>query len=151
MKCRTCGTQNERGARICTACGGILDGNADDDRTMALPPVETDDEPAQFEAVAELEPALVVTKGPFAGQRFVLTQTEITIGRDPGSDIFLDDITVSRRHARILVSDEGFYIEDFGSLNGTYVNGDRVDKRMLCAGDELQIGKYKLVFTPAKK
>ncbi len=151
MKCRSCGAENERGSAVCSVCGGALNGIEDEDKTMALPPVEVEDEPAQFEAIAELEPALVVTKGPFAGQRFELTRPEITIGRDPGSDIFLDDITVSRRHARIFVSQEGPYVEDFGSLNGTYVNGERVDRRLLSPGDELQIGKYKLVFTPAKE
>lgn len=151
MKCRNCGEENEPTALTCTKCGELVEHDKEADRTMALPPVDVEDEIGGFEAVAQSEPSLVVTKGPFVGQRFDLINDEITLGRDPGSDIFLDDITVSRKHARILLSGEGPVVEDVGSLNGTYVNSEIVERRLLGVGDELQIGKYKLVFVPAKR
>jgi pSer/pThr/pTyr-binding forkhead associated (FHA) protein len=91
-------------------------------------------------------PALVVSKGPDAGERFVLAGQIVTIGRDPASDIFLNDITVSRRHARIDRTETGFDLSDVGSLNGTYVNGERIETHPLTSGDEVQIGKFRLRF-----
>ncbi|MCL5292142.1 MAG: FHA domain-containing protein [Actinobacteria bacterium] len=151
MRCRSCGAENERTALTCMECGELLDHRLENDRTMALPPVEVEEEVGPFEAIAQREPSLVVTKGPYVGQRFDLTKSEVTLGRDPGSDIFLDDITVSRKHAQILVEGAELLIEDVGSLNGTYVNNERVERRVLAEGDELQVGKYKLVFVPAKR
>jgi pSer/pThr/pTyr-binding forkhead associated (FHA) protein len=92
---------------------------------------------------------LVVSRGPNAGSRFLLDADAVTVGRHPESDIFLDDITVSRRHAEFRRSPEGFSVIDVGSLNGTYVNRDRVEHAVLAGGDEVQIGKYRLVFHPA--
>lgn len=92
---------------------------------------------------------LVVSRGPNAGSRFLLDAAAVTVGRHPESDIFLDDITVSRRHAEFRRSESGFTVDDVGSLNGTYVNRDRVDHAVLAGGDEVQIGKYRLVFHPA--
>jgi pSer/pThr/pTyr-binding forkhead associated (FHA) protein len=89
---------------------------------------------------------MVVKRGPNAGSSFSLDKELITAGRHPDSDIFLDDITVSRRHAEIIRRADGFHVIDTGSLNGTYVNRDRVDDTKLANGDELQIGKFKLVF-----
>ncbi len=91
-------------------------------------------------------PSLAIKKGPSAGAEFLVEKEEITIGRDPASDIFLNDITVSRRHARIYFEKAEAYIEDLGSLNGIYVDGKRVDKAKLKPGSEIQIGKFKLVF-----
>ncbi|MBC7254074.1 MAG: FHA domain-containing protein [Actinobacteria bacterium] len=89
---------------------------------------------------------LVIKKGPDAGMNFTL-QSEVTvIGRHPESDIFLDDITVSRRHAEIRKEGEGYVITDTGSLNGTYLNRERIESAMLSSGDEIQIGKFKLLF-----
>jgi pSer/pThr/pTyr-binding forkhead associated (FHA) protein len=106
---------------------------------------------AEEEAVIEIKPpveeaVLVVKKGPLVGQRFALTRGTITLGRDPGSDIFLNDITVSRKHAKVDFDPPHFVIRDVGSLNGTYINGKRVEKSTLSQGDELQIGKFKLIF-----
>ena len=89
---------------------------------------------------------LVVRRGPNAGSNFVLDKDLTTAGRHPESDIFLDDVTVSRRHAEIQRRDDKFYVQDKGSLNGTYVNRQRVEETPLASGDELQIGKFKLVF-----
>lgn len=89
---------------------------------------------------------VAIKKGPSAGTEFLIEKEEITIGRDPASDIFLNDITVSRRHARIFFEKKEAYIEDLGSLNGIFVDGKRVDKARLNPGAEIQIGKFKLVF-----
>ena len=97
----------------------------------------------------ELEPGtgmLVVVRGPNAGSRFLLDRDATTVGRHPDSDIFLDDVTVSRRHAELVRSEEGMRVKDLGSLNGSYVNGERVEERTLATGDELQIGRFKLLY-----
>lgn len=90
--------------------------------------------------------SLVVRRGPNAGSRFQLDNTVTTIGRDPGSTIFLDDVTVSRRHAEVSAEDGAYVVRDVGSLNGTYVNRERVERARLSHGDELQIGTFKLSF-----
>ena len=91
---------------------------------------------------------LVVVRGPNAGSRFLLDRDTTTVGRHPDSDIFLDDVTVSRRHASLSRVEGGNHIvvKDLGSLNGSYVNGERVDERTLATGDELQIGRFKLLY-----
>lgn len=89
---------------------------------------------------------LVVKRGPNAGSRFLLDQPTTSAGRHPDSDIFLDDVTVSRRHAEFRRNGEGFQVVDVGSLNGTYVNREPVDTSTLANGDEVQIGKFRLVF-----
>jgi pSer/pThr/pTyr-binding forkhead associated (FHA) protein len=99
-------------------------------------------------AVSDLEPGtalLVVVRGPNNGARFLLDRDTVTVGRHPDSDIFLDDITVSRRHVEFRREGGRFAVHDVGSLNGTYVNGVRADDAMLAMGDEVQIGKFKLV------
>ena len=89
---------------------------------------------------------LVVKRGPNAGSRFLLDQPTTSAGRHPDSDIFLDDVTVSRRHAQFVRDTGGFAVKDVGSLNGTYLNRERVEAASLAGGDEVQIGKYRLVF-----
>ncbi|WP_276319995.1 FHA domain-containing protein [Haloactinopolyspora alba] len=89
---------------------------------------------------------LVVLRGPNAGSRFLLDTDVVSAGRHPDSDIFLDDVTVSRRHAEFRRMPGGFVVSDVGSLNGTYVNRDRIDEVVLNNGDEVQIGKYRLVY-----
>lgn len=89
---------------------------------------------------------LVVKRGPNAGARFLLDRDTTTAGRHPESDIFLDDVTVSRRHAEFRRTEEGFEVVDVGSLNGTYVNREPRNSQVLAAGDEIQIGKFRLVF-----
>ena len=114
------------------------------------------EEPMDFHAGAvETLPAgsglLVVKRGPVAGSRFLLDQDLTSAGRHPDSDIFLDDITVSRRHAEFHRESGGFSLHDVGSLNGTYVNRKRADVATLADGDEVQIGKFRLVYlTPGR-
>ena len=93
---------------------------------------------------------LVVLRGPNTGARFLLDDDEVSSGRHPDSDIFLDDVTVSRKHATFSRQDGRFVVRDVGSLNGTYVNRERIDETVLTTGDEVQIGKYRLVFYAAK-
>jgi len=108
----------------------------------------TSSEPADT-GVERLSPGtalLVVKRGPNAGSRFLLDQPTTSAGRHPDSDIFLDDVTVSRRHAEFRLGDNEFQVVDVGSLNGTYVNREPVDSAALSNGDEVQIGKFRLVF-----
>ncbi|MGH2772606.1 MAG: FHA domain-containing protein [Actinomycetota bacterium] len=99
-----------------------------------------------IEQLEEGKAILVVKKGPDAGAKFVVDKEAISCGRDSASDIFLDDVTVSRKHAQIRRDDAGFKISDLGSLNGTFLNRRRVDTEQLSNGDEIQIGKFKLIF-----
>jgi pSer/pThr/pTyr-binding forkhead associated (FHA) protein len=94
---------------------------------------------------------LVVKRGPNAGSRFLLDQPSTSAGRHPDSDIFLDDVTVSRRHAEFRLENGEFQVVDVGSLNGTYVNREPVDSAVLANGDEVQIGKFRLVFLTGPK
>jgi pSer/pThr/pTyr-binding forkhead associated (FHA) protein/ribosomal protein L40E len=146
--CPECGFQNPEAANYCSNCGSLLVREEADEATMAFTP-----EHAEEEGQAELEdfgikgPALVVRSGGGrAGETFLLDKERTTIGRSPDCDIFLDDVTVSRTHAVLLQKDEGFFIEDQGSLNGTVLNRRRIESGRLENGDELQIGKYKLSF-----
>jgi pSer/pThr/pTyr-binding forkhead associated (FHA) protein len=106
-------------------------------------------EAGALEALGSGTALLVVSHGPNAGSRFLLDADTVTVGRHPDSEIFLDDITVSRRHAQFARTDSAFSVSDVGSLNGTYVNRQRVDQAELVGGDEVQIGKYRLIFHPA--
>lgn len=98
------------------------------------------------EGLPEGSAILVVKRGPNAGSRFLLDQATTSAGRHPDSDIFLDDVTVSRRHAEFRQEDGGYQVVDVGSLNGTYVNREPTDSATLTNGDEVQIGKFRLVF-----
>lgn len=107
------------------------------------------DDKAAVEALPASSALLIVQRGPNAGARFLLDDARITAGRHPRSDIFLDDVTVSRKHAEFLYDDGAFTVRDVGSLNGTYVNRQRIDQAVLRTGDEVQIGKYRLTFHPS--
>lgn len=104
---------------------------------------------AAVDALPPSSALLIVQHGPNAGARFLLDDQRVTAGRDTRADIFLDDVTVSRKHAEFLFSDGDFTVRDLGSLNGTYVNRERIDAVTLVAGDEVQIGKYRLTFHPS--
>ena len=109
--------------------------------------VETPEPPVTgVEALPAGSALLVVKRGPNAGSRFLLDQSTTSAGRHPESDIFLDDVTVSRRHAEFRREGGDFVVVDVGSLNGTYVNREPVDTAILANGDEVQIGKFRLVF-----
>lgn len=149
MRCPSCGHTNDTGANFCSRCGTQLAG-PDPETTAIFAPVET--EPEEEATLAELEPGqavLVVRRGPAAGTKFLLDRDVVSVGRHPESDIFLNDITVSRRHAEVRRETQSFMVVDVGSLNGTYVNRERVDKTELVSGDELQVGKFRLLFLAA--
>ena len=116
----------------------------------AKPDELTEEDATALEALPGGSALLLVQRGPSAGSRFLLDTDQVTAGRHPDSDIFLDDVTVSRRHAVFSrVPGGGFTVTDVGSLNGTYVNRDRIDEVLLSGGDEVQIGKYRLVYYPS--
>jgi pSer/pThr/pTyr-binding forkhead associated (FHA) protein len=107
---------------------------------------------AAIDALPAGSALLVVQRGPNAGARFLLDAERTTAGRRQDSDIFLDDVTVSRKHAEFVRRDGEFYVRDVGSLNGTYLAKDRIDaEALLHGGDEVQIGKYRLVFHPSPR
>jgi hypothetical protein len=149
--CNNCGHRNPLGSNFCSSCGAVLETQDPEHTTITfhptLPSDPVDDEMAvEIGEVPDDMGVLVVKRGPAAGSRFALDAPVTTAGRHPDSDIFLDDITVSRRHAEIVRSADGYLARDAGSLNGTYVNRERIEERALDNGDELQIGKFKLVF-----
>ncbi len=151
MFCTNCGHKNPEGSNFCASCGTPLkdDGGHDTTVTFAAGDLETDlDHEIQIspEELAGGRGVLIVKRGPNAGSKFFLDTDATVVGRHPDSDIFLDDITVSRRHAEIRRAGTGFELHDVGSLNGTYVNRERVEEGPLHSGDEIQIGKFKLVF-----
>ena len=110
------------------------------------PEAETNEEVVGLEGLSAGTALLVVKRGPNAGSRFQLDRDKVTAGRHPESDIFLDDVTVSRRHAEFRRTSDGFEVADIGSLNGTYVNREPIEVSTLSNGDEVQIGKFRLVF-----
>ena len=150
MYCNQCGHRNPEGSNFCSSCGAVLEhpGEAGP-TTITLAAIEGDAEDDVSVSLADL-PAdagvLVVKRGPNAGSRYVLAATPTSVGRHPASDIFLDDVTVSRRHAEVIPTGDGWEVADVGSLNGTYVNRERIERGRLRHGDELQVGKFKLVF-----
>ena len=111
----------------------------------------SDADAGAVEALAPGTALLVVQRGPNAGSRYLLEADVTTTGRHPDADVFLDDVTVSRRHAEFRRDADGFRVVDVGSLNGTYVNRQRIDDALLSGGDEVQIGKYRLLYFPAAR
>ncbi len=149
--CTRCGHRNPAESYFCSSCGAPL-GHGDDPAEEPATAAFQMDAPAGEEEISvDLEQVppgglLVVRSGPNAGSKFALDKDVITAGRHPDSDIFLDDITVSRRHVEVQRQVDGYVVRDVGSLNGTYVNRNRLDEAVLADGDELQVGKFKLVF-----
>jgi len=163
--CSRCGQQNAEDSRFCSQCGAALVRSGDTgpgvDSTSVIGNIGFDDgagdgpeaaelpEAGQLGSIEALPPGsglLVVKRGPNAGSRFLLDQDVTTAGRHPDSDIFLDDVTVSRRHAEFRRVGSEFGVNDVGSLNGTYLNRERIETATLAGGDEVQIGKFRLVF-----
>jgi hypothetical protein len=145
--CQECGFQNPETANYCARCGALLQkGEGAVETTQALTPEELGD--LEHEPMVGLEgPALVVRQGGGrAGESFRPSGDRTRIGRSPECEIFLDDVTVSRNHAVLIRRDDGYVVEDQGSLNGTFVNRRRIDAAVLSSGDELQIGKYRMTF-----
>jgi pSer/pThr/pTyr-binding forkhead associated (FHA) protein len=161
--CSQCGTRLEAPAPAEAASSSGASTRSSGDRpgettstiTFGAPPKDgdhreerslSDSDAAAVDALPPGSALLVVQRGPSAGSRFLLDTEVVTAGRHPDSEIFLDDVTVSRRHAEFRRTAEGYTVADVGSLNGTYVNRDRIDEVALQGGDEVQIGKYRLVY-----
>ncbi|MGO9901440.1 MAG: FHA domain-containing protein [Solirubrobacteraceae bacterium] len=148
--CPECGFANAEGANYCQRCGAYLGGSdaTPGDTTVSYRLVDTGelDEFSLEDIVARGATLVIRAGGGRAGEAFPLSSQRITVGRRPDSDVFLDDVTVSRDHAVIVRRGSDYYLDDCGSLNGTYVNRRRIESHQLGDGDELQIGKYKLAF-----
>ena len=149
--CPECGFINNPGANFCQKCGAHLTAEEHDgDQTTITYKVDETGElrPVDLEEVVSTEGgALVVrTGGGRAGETFPIEGERVTIGRSPEANVFLDDVTVSRNHALLVRRRDGLYLDDLGSLNGTYVNRRRIESHKLQNGDELQVGKYKLTY-----
>jgi pSer/pThr/pTyr-binding forkhead associated (FHA) protein len=156
--CTNCGKANPEDARFCSNCGNrlVTEPGTDSTATISIAGGERTEissdrqlnpvDAAAVDALPQGSALLVVQRGPGAGSRFLLDKDVTTAGRHADSEIFLDDVTVSRRHATFTREDDTFTVSDAGSLNGTYVNRDRIDTVLLKDTDEVQIGKYRLVF-----
>ena len=145
--CPECGFQNLESANYCSRCGALLVTEEVDNPTETISLEDLEEEGDDLGELGIEGPALVVRSGGGrAGEQFALERTQTTIGRTPDCDIFLDDVTVSRRHAIVARGATGFTLEDLGSLNGTFLNRHRIEKADLENGDEVQIGKYRLIY-----
>ncbi|MCX4402187.1 zinc-ribbon and FHA domain-containing protein [Streptomyces sp. NBC_01764] len=173
LVCTRCGNRNAENSRFCSNCGAPLRPGAVPERasettsTISISGIEAYDAEVtgqtqmptlspEAQAAVDALPLgsalLVVRRGPNSGSRFLLDGELTTAGRHPQSDIFLDDVTVSRRHVEFRrAADGSFTVADVGSLNGTYVNRERIDSVPLSNGDEVQIGKYRLVFYASQR
>ncbi len=154
LHCHECGFVNAEGANYCQKCGAYLgrQEGAEEPSTLTYKIAETGDfEPVDIEELVEAEGAALVIRsgGGRAGESFPINEEKMSIGRTPDAPIFLDDVTVSRNHALLVRRRDGVYIDDLGSLNGSYVNRKRIESHLLADGDEIQIGKYKLSYLEA--
>lgn len=140
-ECRSCGAHILNDASICDVCGHVAA-----EATASFDPVDAGSATADDVSASSASSCLVVRKGPSPGEQFFLDRPTVTIGRDPQSDIFLNDMTVSRSHAVLSVVGGEVTVRDAGSLNGTYVNGVCVDSAVLSNGDLLQIGTFQMSF-----
>ena len=148
--CPECGFANGEGANFCQNCGAALQGGGEPGESVtATYRIDESGElvPLELGEVTAHGPALVIRAGGGrVGESFALRGERMSIGRRPDSEVFLDDITVSRDHALLIHRGEHWHLDDCGSLNGTYVNRERIDSHRLEDSDEVQIGKYKLTF-----
>lgn len=156
MKCHACGHENENEARFCASCGAVLVDESAEDTTIIYTPHEVEIEKKDETVIVSLDelkedvPVLVLLNGPNKGEKYRLEGTDILLGRHPESDIFLSDITVSREHARILREEDAYVLYDNGSLNGTYLNRQEIEKAVLNDQDEIQVGKFKMMFLKSR-
>ncbi len=154
IHCPECGFVNAEGANYCQKCGAYLSRpEGTDEPTTMTYQVDESGEMHQVdidEVVERAGAALVIRSGGGrAGESFTLEDDKVSIGRTPDAGVFLDDVTVSRNHALLVKRRDGLFIDDLGSLNGTYVNRERIESHQLDDGDEIQIGKYKLSYLEA--
>jgi pSer/pThr/pTyr-binding forkhead associated (FHA) protein len=140
-ECPACGAEVSAESTDCPDCGARLS-----EPTASFDPVEVETPGGKTAPAASEGPVLIVRKGPQPGERFFVDRDRLVIGRDPVSDIFLNDMTVSRAHATVECSANVVSVKDAGSLNGTYVNGEIVDSAVLSSGDVLQIGTFQMLF-----
>jgi hypothetical protein len=153
IKCPECGVDNTADSNYCRRCGSHLVISRERDETIegdaVRAKVDPNGAPADYLPV---EGTVLQIRSPVdrEGELLGLEGEVVTIGRHPRSDLFFDDVTVSRRHARVLIASDGYTIEDEGSLNGTYVNRKRIESHQLFDGDEVQIGKFRLAFLEQK-
>jgi pSer/pThr/pTyr-binding forkhead associated (FHA) protein len=159
MYCNRCGHRNPDGANFCSSCGAALEkpGN-EQPTTVVLGPGDTGPDLGDEDILVSLDDVpqgtgvLVVKRGPNAGTRYVLTEALTNVGRHPDSDLLLDDVTVSRRHVELRHTAGGYTVRDVGSLNGTYLNRERIESEVhVRHGDELQVGKFRLLFLTESK
>ena len=149
--CNQCGHRNPPGASFCSSCGDVLD--LPDERTVVIAQVDPmqdapgskDNATIRLGDISGLG-VLVIRSGDLTGSRFTISKDTTKIGRNPDSDILFDDISVSRSHAEIVNSKAGLVVRDLGSLNGTYINQNLTEQSPLRHGDELQIGRFRMVF-----
>jgi FHA domain len=144
--CPTCSFENSEDSNYCRRCGRRLITPDANETTISYSAADVTglDSIDQRSTLGTV--LLIRSGGGREGETIDLDLDVLTIGRSPHSDLFLDDITVSRHHARVLRDEGGFWVEDLNSLNGTYVNRKRIEQQRLFDGDELQIGKFKLAF-----
>ena len=148
MHCPECAFVNPEGANYCQKCGAFLAGASPEDTTVSYSLDETGALQAADVTAHEGDASSLVIRsgGGRSGESFALSGERLRVGRSPEAEVFLDDVTVSRNHAVLVRRRDGLYIDDLGSLNGSYVNRHRIESHLLRHGDELQIGKYKLTF-----
>jgi len=149
VHCAECGFGNSDAANFCQKCGALLAERAQVEgaETAAYELDETGDlAPVEVEAAPEEATLAIRAGGGRAGETFSVAGERMRIGRSPDAEVFLDDVTVSRNHALLVRRRDGLFVDDLGSLNGTYVNRRRIDSHRLADGDELQVGKYKLTY-----
>jgi pSer/pThr/pTyr-binding forkhead associated (FHA) protein len=149
LHCPECGFINSAGANFCQKCGAHLAAEEQDgDQTTITYKVDETGEMRAVDAEPATEGGTLVIRagGGRSGESFAVQGERVTIGRSPDASVFLDDVTVSRNHALVVRRRDGLYIDDLGSLNGTYVNRRRIESQKLQNGDELQVGKYKLTY-----
>jgi hypothetical protein len=152
LHCPECGFVNPEGANYCQKCGAFLGrSEGDDDRSTVT--YKVDEETGEYQPVdidqevGKAGAVLVIRSGGGrAGESFTIDEERMSIGRTPDAAVFLDDVTVSRNHALLVRRQDGLYVDDLGSLNGTYVNRRRIESHRLEDGDEIQVGKYKLSY-----
>jgi len=142
-RCASCDSPLPGSARFCPTCGAPAERT--DDTTQQLPALS----PPALDALEAGQALLVVRSGPTAGSMIMLDAEEISVGRATEAGVFLDDVTVSRQHARFVRVAGGYEVRDDGSLNGTYVNRERVEARHLTSGDEIQVGRFRLSYHEA--
>jgi pSer/pThr/pTyr-binding forkhead associated (FHA) protein len=151
VHCPECRFVNDEGANYCQRCGALLPRRESPTGEPVTATYRIDEAgelvPIEIGGATARGPALVIRAGGGrVGESFAVDREHMTIGRRPDSDVFLDDVTVSRDHALIVRRGEHWFLDDCGSLNGTYVNRSRIDSHRLQEGDEVQVGKYKLTF-----